>query len=193
MKHTAAAKAKIGAASRARNSAAIATAANARKPKKACVVEGCGRKHEALGFCNMHYIRSRQTGDPGPAESQKTGTHTNAYGYLFVDGKPEHVAVAEKALGRKLPRGAIVHHVNEVRDDNAASNLVICPRRAYHNLIHARMRALAACGNANWMLCPFCGRHDDPSNLYVYPNRNAAKHRECYRSYKQQRLAGHAG
>lgn len=115
------------------------------------------------------------------------GVHVNACGYRFVDGEAEHVAIAEKALGKKLPAGAIVHHVNENTLDNANSNLVICPSRAYHNLLHMRMRALAACGNANWMLCPFCGKHDDPANLYVYPNKNAAKHRQCYRDYMRAR------
>ena len=187
MKHTEEAKAAIGAASRARKSASIALAARWGGPAIVCGVAGCGGKHEAAGFCSMHYQRLRKRGVAGAAESEKPGAHVTAYGYRVVDGQPEHVVVAEMALGRPLPKGAIVHHANENRLDNSTGNLVICPDRAYHNLIHARMRALQACGNANWMLCPFCGRHDDPARMYVYPNRNAAKHRECYQAYRAAR------
>lgn len=30
-----------------------------------CQVEGCDKQKLALGFCNMHYRRFKQTGDPG--------------------------------------------------------------------------------------------------------------------------------
>jgi len=59
----------------------------------------------------------------------------------------EHVVVAERALGRLLPAGAEVHHVDEVRTNNANRNLVICQDRAYHVLLHVRMRIVRAGGN----------------------------------------------
>lgn len=34
-----------------------------------CSIEGCERPHNAKGFCQMHYLRWRSTGDPGPADS----------------------------------------------------------------------------------------------------------------------------
>lgn len=107
----------------------------------------------------------------------------NSYKSRFVDGKQigEHVFVAEIALGHKLPPGAIVHHHDENKQNNSNDNLVICPDRAYHNLLHQRMRALAACGNANWIMCGICKRHDEPSNLYVRRKDGLrAQHKACH-------------
>lgn len=59
----------------------------------------------------------------------------------------EHILVAEKALGRFLPLGSPVHHVDGDRTNNAPSNLVVCEDAAYHNLLHRRMRALEASGD----------------------------------------------
>jgi hypothetical protein len=73
--------------------------------------------------------------------------------------RPAHVVVAEKALGRALPMGAQVHHVDTNRKNNAAVNLVICQDHAYHRLLHARMRVVKAGGNPNSQnLCRVCRR-----------------------------------
>jgi hypothetical protein len=102
--------------------------------------------------------------------------------------KREHVAVAERVLGKALPVGAIVHHANEDKSDNRHENLVICQDRAYHNLLHQRMRARAACGNANWLKCNICLEYDAPENMNVITARARGRnprlralHRECVR------------
>lgn len=59
----------------------------------------------------------------------------------------EHVLIAERALGKRLPKGAQVHHFNEDRSDNRPQNLVICEGRTYHALLHTRARILRAGGD----------------------------------------------
>jgi len=59
----------------------------------------------------------------------------------------EHVVVAEKALGKYLPEGAQVHHVDGDRHNNSPSNLVICQDQKYHHLLHHRAEVIKAGGN----------------------------------------------
>lgn len=112
--------------------------------------------------------------------------HVTQDGYKVVREKLEHVLIAEKALGHPLPPGAVVHHWDKNRANNKNSNLLICPSVAYHNLIHARMRAMEACGNANWRCCQYCHQWDDPAGMYVTPGR--AYHRDCRRRMRTDRF-----
>lgn len=98
-----------------------------------------------------------------------------------------HVLVAEAALGKPLPAGAIVHHVNEVKTDNRPTNLVIC-NRPYHALIHRRMRAFAACGHYDWIVCRYCGQHDDPQDVRS-TKAGFAYHAICKNTYTRARRA----
>lgn len=61
----------------------------------------------------------------------------------------EHVLIAERALGKYLPAGAEVHHVDENTLNNEPSNLVICQDKAYHKLLHWRASVIRAGGNPN--------------------------------------------
>ncbi len=58
-----------------------------------------------------------------------------------------HLAIAERAIGKRLPPGAQVHHVNGDRYDNRRTNLVICQDAAYHRLLHRRQRVISLGGN----------------------------------------------
>lgn len=122
-------------------------------------------------------------------------------GYMLVSGAPEnlrksdgyayeHRVVAQRALGRPLPDGCEIHHVDEDRGNNDPSNLVICEDRGYHKLLHRRLAAFRACGHADWLSCRFCKEYDDPENLYVYvgdrrPSQPIyAHHKTCARAWK---------
>jgi hypothetical protein len=157
-------------------------------PQRTCSIPGCYRTHQAKGYCQTHYERMR-TGQEMTAPVKAKRPHgagsLTRYGYwtVVIDGKRQfqHVRIAEKALGRPLPEGAEVHHVNEVRTDNRNENLVICPSSSYHKLLHVRLEAQKACGNADWLKCSYCKTYDQPETMYVRSNGIRAIHHACKR------------
>lgn len=122
----------------------------------------------------MDDIRIKSPGHP----------RANVRGYV-----KEHLLVAEKALGKPVPKGVIVHHHNMDQKDNRNFNLVICPDQAYHMLIHARMRALDACGNPNYRPCVYCAKYDDPAAMVPrnWKQRPASKYHHAACAAKKQR------
>lgn len=101
----------------------------------------------------------------------------------------EHVLVAERALGRTIPRKHPVHHVNGRRQDNRPGNLVICENARYHQLLHQRARALRECGHADWLKCEVCHQWDDPAYLSVRHNRRVGRHHTCHSRSENRRRA----
>jgi hypothetical protein len=71
----------------------------------------------------------------------------------------EHILVAEAALGRLLPSGAVVHHVDDDKAHNAGTNLCILQTNTDHIELHRRRRVLRAGGNpfTDW-ICSACKR-----------------------------------
>ena len=65
-----------------------------------------------------------------------------------------HQLRAERALGKRLPKGAECHHLDGSM--NADAPLVICQDHAYHMLLHRRARIIKAGGNPN--TDELCGR-----------------------------------
>lgn len=105
------------------------------------------------------------------------------HGYVL-----EHILVAEKALGKPLPNGVEIHHINENRADNRKENLVVCENNAYHKLLHQRMRASKICGNPNWRKCTYCKMYDGVNNLFI-TKQNNFYHKKCKNKYERQRRA----
>jgi hypothetical protein len=107
-------------------------------------------------------------------------------GYVY-----EHILVAERALGKPLPLGAEVHHVDENGLNNENRNIVICPSHTYHMLLHMRAQALRACGNPDLRRCFVCRVWDDPRNLQHRNTRSSYEHRECWNAYVHKRRRAH--
>ncbi len=91
----------------------------------------------------------------------------------------EHRIIAEKALGKRLPKGAVVHHHSD-------KQLVICQDQGYHNLLAKRTIALRECGHASWTKCRFCNQYGPKDEVLLHNNWNNY-HRECERLYEEKR------
>ena len=94
---------------------------------------------------------------------------------------PLHIYKTEKALGKSLPQGAEIHHIDYNKQNNENNNLVICEDRLYHKLLHVKTNALKECGHANWRKCKFCKQYDDIKNLHK--NADGLSHKKCSSAY----------
>lgn len=114
--------------------------------------------------------------DVGPKNaSWKGGRRINALGYMTIrvtSGKcgtyrHEHDLIAERVLGRRLPLGVVVHHVDGTRKNNSNDNLVILQSPADHNELHRKMRVRAVGGDP-WRdrLCSTCRKAKPASEFY---------------------------
>jgi hypothetical protein len=157
---------------------------------KKCSV--CGEFCEITrrGMCNKHYRRKMKYGNPDKTINRAIGQgtpHISGYWMFEISGRSvlRHVLVAEKALGKPLPKGAQVHHVDYDRSNDSNENLVICQNVSYHKLLHRRTDALNACGNANWLRCSKCGKYSPASELRIYKPSGNKWHPGCAPKRKQ--------
>ena len=124
-------------------------------PLLECSVEGCSnRADRSSGMCANHHRRLEKYGRLHTIKASPSERSYNNQGYacIVVDKKSklEHIHIAEKALGKPLPKGAIVHHVNERKWDNRNKNLVVCPSQEYHLMLHRRMKELGISFDADY-------------------------------------------
>lgn len=156
-----------------------------------CTIEGCASPRYARGWCRTHWKRWYKYGNPLTQLRASPGKGTITHnGYrVFEDGgirRREHIEIVERVLGRKLPLNADLHHVNGDKSDNRNCNLVVCEDRAYHMLLHKRMRALRICGHPDWRRCAFCKGYGDPQFM-KFLNTGMAYHPQCRSEYRKRR------
>lgn len=105
----------------------------------------------------------------------------------------EQILVAERALGRYLGPGNVVHHVDEDPLNNRNDNLAILQGRGEHMSLHARLRVVRAGGNP-WtqILCGRCRTVKDRDQFgqrsYNKTSRSCrpAWCLDCARRYQQE-------
>jgi hypothetical protein len=134
--------------------------------------------HHNKGIFNPRWKGGKIKIDGYP-HTKKLGNHN---GYA-----PDHLLIVETILGKLLPNGAHIHHVNGDPSDNRNKNLVICQNTGYHHFVHRRTRAYFTCGHADWRKCAYCKKYDEPSNLYVNENHHIAWHKRCHADYEHSR------
>ena len=85
--------------------------------------------------------------------------------------------------------GAVVHHLDGDHTNDAQSNLAIFPSKAYHNLIHARMDALSATGDADSRKCQYCGGWGIPDESWslIHKGGRRSWHKKCRADYELAR------
>jgi hypothetical protein len=150
---------------------------------------GCGQptgtyKGRRNRFVRFHH--ARLSGERHHA--WRGGDPVLIQGYWYVPighGKrrKRSIVVAERAMGKPLPKGAHVHHVNEIKTDDRNENLVVCQDAKYHQLLHVRARALRDTGDANMIRCRYCKEYDRPENMTILARGGSAglgQHRRCH-------------
>lgn len=122
--------------------------------------------------------------------------HTGRRATVFYRQRGEtseyvHRTLAARALGRPLPVGVDVHHVDQdIHSDTP--RLVICQDRAYHKLLHVRARVQKAGGNPNTdRICSKC-RQVLPFSAFNNRRGNVSTGlqsacRECMNAYRRER------
>ena len=140
-----------------------------------CKAVGCERPSRAGGYCSMHYMRLWKYGRLHRIRS-KTPAKARKY------RNREHVVVAEAAIGKPLPDGAEIHHVDGDGFNNHPSNLVICENTKYHHLLHLRQRAIDATGVATDRMCTYCKEFDAPEKMITSNGGSCYRHRRLNRS-----------
>mgnify|MGYP001557508782 CR=1 FL=1 len=96
--------------------------------------------------------------------------------------------IVEKVLGRQLKGSEEVHHADGNPQNNLNSNLVLCPNRAYHMLLHIRMESVEITGDPNNRKCNICLKWDKIENLRSSKNSNGQPrywHRACAAEYQR--------
>jgi hypothetical protein len=152
--------------------------------KRKCLIDGCDINATRRKMCNNHYRHFMKYGDPLFFKNRKQGEgalHNSGYWMFEINKRSvlRHILIVEKVLGKRLPKGVEVHHVDLVRANDSNNNLVACQDRTYHRLLHKRTKALHACGHADWISCQICKQYSPSSEIKQYKN-GVKWHPKCW-------------
>jgi hypothetical protein len=99
------------------------------------------RKHYCSDVCQGVGMKEIFKGENNPM--WKGGIIKNTQGYIEIKDRnhplsskegyvKEHRLVMEKVIGRFLHRFEVVHHINQIRDDNRIENLILFKNQSAH-------------------------------------------------------------
>jgi len=149
------------------------------------------RKGDFAHYITGHHNKVQPTGEKA---FRWNGGTAMSRGYVLVRSEEhpraargyvrEHILVMEQHLQRPLKPNEIIHHVNKNRSDNRIENLQVCTPQE-HFIIHQRLRAFEATGDADKRQCRYCRVWDDVTSLIFEPKtpQRTAYHRDCYNKY----------
>ena len=113
---------------------------------KCIAEEGCEEWSKySCGLCEAHYQMQRVYGRTYKIVRRgESYIDSNGYVRTTINGQMryEHVVMAEKALGKPLPTGAVVHHTGGKSNNHGFLKLILCPSQDYHLLLHRRAKEL---------------------------------------------------
>jgi hypothetical protein len=145
---------------------------------------GCGQTTRIIRGQVSQFISGHNSAFRSRPESKKGPV-------LKIRGKSYllHRVRAELALGKPLPPGSPVHHVDGTK--NEFSPLVICQDRDYHWLLHVRTRIRDAGGNPNTdAICTTCKQVKPRTDFYKTKGRRlglSTRCKACMRAYSSAR------
>jgi hypothetical protein len=91
-----------------------------------------------IGELNPNWNNGKTKTSGGYIMLRKLGHSYSENGYVM-----EHRLVMEEFLGRYLLPEEVVHHKNEIKDDNRIENLMLFPNNGEHKKYHNKLKVIA--------------------------------------------------
>jgi hypothetical protein len=93
----------------------------------------------------------------------------SSHGYIncWYKGKKsyEHIKVMEEYLQRPLPKGSIIHHLDEDKTNNHIANLFLCKNIAEHKELHRIAKNMRAGVSLDKAYCSSCKTWKDRNEM----------------------------